>query len=293
MPPKREAYPLELKLEAIARVRGGQSQSKVGREFEVPESAIRGWLKDEDNIRDYVHDVDSSEGLQRKRARKAQDPKLDKALFNWFVQENSAGTPVSGEHVKIQAAKIHKQLHDDNEPESSTFVASTGFLNRWKRRHAIQQLKISGESRSCDHDAADGFPLEFRDYIREHDFQEEQVYNADETALFHKMLPDRTLGFKNQESKGFKMNKERITLLFCTNKTGSHKLKPLVIGRSGQPRCFHHVNLNNLPVLYRNSKNSWMTGYIFKNWFFDEFVPAARKHMRKRKMEEKACLTKK
>ena len=146
----------------------------------MPESTIRGWLKDEDNIRDYVHDVDSSEGLQRKRARKAQDPKLDKALFNWFVQENSAGTPVSEE----QASKIHKQLHDDNEPESSTFVASTGFLNRWKGRHAIQKLKISGESRSSDQDAADGFPLEFRDYIREHDFQEEQVYNAYFTKCF-------------------------------------------------------------------------------------------------------------
>ena len=104
------------------------------------------------------------------------------------------------------------------------------------------------------------------------------------------MLPDRTLGFKNQESKGFKMNKKQITLLLCTNKTGSHKLKPLVIGRSKQPRCFHHVNLNNLPVLYRNSKNSWMRGDIFENWFFDEFVPAARKHMRKQKMEEKVCL---
>ena len=40
MPPKRKVYPLELKLVAIAHVRGGQSQFKVGREFEVPESTI-------------------------------------------------------------------------------------------------------------------------------------------------------------------------------------------------------------------------------------------------------------
>ena len=94
--------------------------------------------------------------------------------------------------------------------------------------------KISGESQSCNHNAADGFPLEFRDYIREHDLQDKHVYNADETALFHQMLPERTLGFKYQEYIGFKTNKERIPPLLCTNKTGSHKLKPLGIGRSRQ-----------------------------------------------------------
>ena len=84
MPSKRKVYLLESILEAIARVLEGQSQSKISRKLEVPELTIRGWLKDENNISDYVHDVDNSEKLQRKRPRMAQYSKLD-ALFTWFV----------------------------------------------------------------------------------------------------------------------------------------------------------------------------------------------------------------
>ena len=47
--------------------------------------------------------------------------------------------------------------------------------------------------------------------------------------------------------------KKRLTVLFCVNKTDSHKLKSLCIGKSHQPRCCHHVNMKSLPFVYANS----------------------------------------
>uniref|UniRef100_A0A8C8SRH6 DDE-1 domain-containing protein n=1 Tax=Pelusios castaneus TaxID=367368 RepID=A0A8C8SRH6_9SAUR len=83
------------------------------------------------------------------------------------------------------------------------------------------------------------------------------MYNCDETALFAKLLPDKTLALKyeTQKTAGFKKIKDRVTLLFCTNKTGSHKLTPLLIGRFNNPRCFKHLNKAKLPVIYSSSKN--------------------------------------
>ena len=41
----RVAYTLEFKLEAVRRVRGGESMRKVARELGVPEQSVRNWSK--------------------------------------------------------------------------------------------------------------------------------------------------------------------------------------------------------------------------------------------------------
>jgi hypothetical protein len=202
--------------------------------------------------------------MKRKRARTANDPDLDKAVFTWFVKERSAGTPISGPVLSVQAQKFHNELHTDNPGD---FVASKGWLNRFQHRHGITQVKITGEVRSADTTAADAFTPIFKTYISDNNLVPEQIYNADETALYYRMLQDRTLSVKTDVHKheGFKQSKERVTLLLCTNQTGSHKLNPLCIGKFAKPRCFHHVNMTSMPVDYTHSANAWMTSVIFKH----------------------------
>ena len=79
-------------------------------------------------------------------------------------------------------------------------------------------------------------------------------------------------------------------MLVCVNKTGTHKLKPLCIGKSAKPRCFHHVNMETMPLAYTASGNAWMTAAIFTEWFKKSFVPSVRRHLRECRMEEKALL---
>ena len=57
-----------------------------------------------------------------------------------------------------------------------------------------------------------------------------------------------------------------MSVLFCANATGSHKLRPLVIGKSLNPRCFKNFNKSALPVIYRANKKAWMRSDIFVEW---------------------------
>ena len=120
----------------------------------------------------------------------------------------------------------------------------------------------------------------------------EQIYNCDETALYYKILPDRTLATKNdtEKRKGHKLIKDRLTILLCTNWAGTHKLKPLCIGKYQSPRCLHHVNRDNMPVIYANTKKEWMTASVFQDWFSKTFVPAVRKYQRENNIARKAVL---
>lgn len=57
------------------------------------------------------------------------------------------------------------------------------------------------------------------------------IFNADETGLFYRATPDRSLVLSTEDCKGRKKSKERLIVLLCSNSTGTEKLKLIVIGK--------------------------------------------------------------
>lgn len=58
------------------------------------------------------------------------------------------------------------------------------------------------------------------------------LHNADKTTLYLRCVPTQTLlGREEKSVAGFKMNKERITLLLCTNASGRHLVKLFVVDK--------------------------------------------------------------
>ena len=98
------------------------------------------------------------------------------------------------------------------------------------------------------------------------DYESKNIFNADETALFYKAMPNKTMFYKNLPANHVKVDKERLSVLFCANMSGTEKLKPIVIGKSENPRCLKDINKANLPVEYRHNTRAWMTDCIFREW---------------------------
>uniref|UniRef100_UPI00358FDD14 tigger transposable element-derived protein 2-like n=1 Tax=Myxine glutinosa TaxID=7769 RepID=UPI00358FDD14 len=308
--PEANSYTMQEKLDAVTRVQNGETQYfiiydvlytftnlvfflvQVCRALGgLNESTLHGWLKKEDELRSFVRDIEHSDGLTRKRARKAADTQLDRATYTWFSQKMNNNVPISGPILKAQAQKLHKQIHGES-ADAPDFKASGGWLSRFKKRHGIGRVVKKGESKSADTAAAEAFHPEFQEFIKDEGYIDEQIYNADETGLEYKKLSDRSLAFKDDPTakKGFKVFKDRVTRLFCINRSGSHKMKTLMIGKFGKPRRFHHVNMDTLPVTYEFSHKAWMTTIIFHKWFQNCFVPQVRRHLQRKNLEEKAVL---
>ncbi|KAH7977912.1 hypothetical protein HPB49_003939 [Dermacentor silvarum] len=73
---------------------------------------------------------------------------VEKAVFNWFLEIRASGTPVSRALLQQKARNFTCIMgHDD-------FVASDGWLQRFKERHDIVGRAVSGESLSVDREAA-------------------------------------------------------------------------------------------------------------------------------------------
>jgi hypothetical protein len=62
-------------------------------------------------------------------------------------------------------------------------------------------------------------------------YEAQDIYNADETGLFFNFLPDQTLALKGETCHRGKSANEQLTVLLCTNRDGSDKRVPIVIGK--------------------------------------------------------------
>lgn len=177
--------------------------------------------------------------------------------FEWFARARSQNIPVSGPLVKAKAREIAEQSG------CVSFTASDGWLQKWRKRHNISFKCISGE-------AADANPEDVNQFVENLPsmligYQPEDIYNADESGLFFRALPDRTLTFKSEKCTGGKLSKERLTILFCVSMTG-HKEELLVIGKAKHPRAFKNVDARELPATWKSNKKAWMTREIMTEW---------------------------
>lgn len=62
-----------------------------------------------------------------------------------------------------------------------------------------------------------------------------------------------------------KKAKDRITVALCASMSWE-KMKPFVIGRCRQQRCFKKVEAESLPVTYSHTKKVWMNSQLFHEW---------------------------
>jgi hypothetical protein len=95
-------------------------------------------------------------------------------------------------------------------------------------------------------------------------YEPKNIYNVDETGLFFRLPPNKTLSLEGDPFNGGKNSKERITVLLACNADGTDKLPPLVTGKSENPCCFK--NVGQLPTKYVANRKAWVTQAIFTDY---------------------------
>ena len=89
----------------------------------------------------------------------------------------------------------------------------------------MRGISLKGESLSADASAVFTFRSKLLRKIEDEGYTQNQVFNADETGLWWRLLQSRTLVHCGErEAKNFKKSKERVTLLACSNAAGTCRL---------------------------------------------------------------------
>ncbi|KFD66106.1 hypothetical protein M514_21782 [Trichuris suis] len=157
------------------------------------------------------------------------------------------------------------------------FKASQGWLGNFKKRHGILEHDLHGENLSADQCSSNGFREELKNFLIEGGYEDDFIYNADETGLNWKALATKSLITRWEEyAPGCKRRKERVTLMLCANSSGTHRLPLFLVGKSKNPRSFKNVKL---PVRYSHQKQAWMNSHVFKEWLKGAFYPDVKHYL--------------
>ncbi|XP_025416874.1 tigger transposable element-derived protein 6-like [Sipha flava] len=166
---------------------------------------------------------------------------------------------------------VQAEVHGLND-----FKASNGWLEKFRKRHNISYKSVCGEASAVDRIAVDDWKKKLPNIIDK--YEKRDIFNADETGLFLKVLPNKTKAFKNETCSGGKVSKERLTVLLCCNMIGEFE-RPLVLGKAKRPRAFKKLDANKFPVDWCWNKKAWMTTQIMTDWLmkFDKQMIKSRR----------------
>ena len=230
-----------------------KKKKDIAAEFGIPCSTLSTILQEQGNS----EETTCSWQLKKFRLKESTKPDVDAALFQWFTAARAQSVPLSGEILKAKAEELNSGMGHDQ------WSCSSGWLSRWKVRHNIRYRRVCGENAAVDKDVCEEWTeTVLLPVLRRYDPCD--VFNADETGLYWRLLPDKTHAVSGETCTGGKMSKERVTILVCANMSGSEKLPLLAIGKFKKPRCFRGVTC--LPVEYEANRNAWMTAAIFEEW---------------------------
>lgn len=120
------------------------------------------------------------------RQRPAKFPEFDKAMQIWTAQAVFAGMPLSDLILQKKGEEFARSLNIEDQ-----IKCANGWIFKFKKRNGLRKIKYSGEVNSA--------PLltlpEERSKLQLilSQYNEEDIYNADETGLFFRMEPNQTL----------------------------------------------------------------------------------------------------
>ena len=166
----------------------------------------------------------------RKRIRGSTLSEVNEALYDWLRLAVSKNLFPDGRILSQNAKEIAQHLG------FAEFKASNGWLDRWKKRHNINQMTVSGESGDVSGATVDSWK-ERLPHILE-GYSAKDIWNLDEIGCFWRALPDKGFGQRMKECEGGNKCKQRMTMALMVSAAVESEMMPIVIWKSGKPRCF-------------------------------------------------------
>lgn len=203
---------------------------------------------------------------------------METKLYKWFLKQRERHVTVTSHMLKEKALQLYAKHYGDNK-----FSASRGWINKFKKRHGVRHLKVSEEQLPSTPNVIKPFLQKLAEKMKEMNLKPNQIYNADESALFWNLLPD----VNEKVASECTLSKKRIHFLACANGDGTHKLKMMVFGKLKNPKAFKNCAI---PLEYYSTKNACMTSALFVKWFHKSFVNQVRRIQKKHNINGKALL---
>ncbi|GBN84925.1 Tigger transposable element-derived protein 6 [Araneus ventricosus] len=159
----------------------------------------------------------------REKCGKQPTKKLMKLYWECFVDARSRNLRIS--EPILQSKDIAEKLG------KTDFHASNGWLECFRKRHGISFKAVCSEAGDVSDETVNTWLKKIEKLIE--GYEPQNIANTDESMIFFRGLPTKSLCIKKVKCTGGKRSKERLAVLFCVLMTGEIE-NFLVIGKAAK-----------------------------------------------------------
>ena len=159
---RRLSLTIAQKVELLKKLDSGVSVRKLCEIYGCGSSTVYDIKKQKVQLLTYFAESDSKKLMTKRKHMKAgKYEDLEQCLMEWFRQVRTEGVKLSGDLILEQARIFFDELNIEGE-----FNLSTGWLDRFKKRHGISEGTTCGEAKSADHESAETYVCTFDDLVK-------------------------------------------------------------------------------------------------------------------------------
>lgn len=187
---KRKCLDLSQKFAVLeyAKKHPNLGSRKIADQFGTGKTQIQAILRNKESIVTLYESNICRNQVKRSRTAKYSD--VNEAVWDWYTLCRKSNIPVSGAMLQEEAMIIAEKL------EMNDFVASNGWLDRFKRQHNICNMAVAGEAGDVSTETVESWNERAREITR--GWKAENIWNMDETGSFWRGLPEKTLSEKGR-----------------------------------------------------------------------------------------------
>ena len=153
---KRSKIDLEMKMKMITKYENGQSLSAISRELGLSVSTVNTIVKDGDRIKEHVRGSAPMKSTIITKQRSRAIYETENLLTIWIKDQIQKHVPLTMVLIKAKARSLYGDIKQKFPDATESFVASTGWFNRFKKRAGLHTAKACADATRGDAEAAEG-----------------------------------------------------------------------------------------------------------------------------------------
>lgn len=247
----------------------GEKHAVLGRKYQVRRQAISAiWKK-----REAILSIQGKVDPLKKRIQDGKFPVLESRLLQLLSALRRRKFNITTAVIEHCATAIAAELG-----LSEVFRCSETWIKGFRDRNQLQTIRsCHGSANSVDAASVRMKILGIAEKLSS--YSQDQIFNVDESALFFRCLPKRTIIVPGIDGDGinpgirYSSDKSRVSIVLCVNASGTTKVPMLVIGKAKRPRCLKKFKFPS-NVTYASQSQAWLDGHQFQLWFRKVFKPS-------------------
>lgn len=276
------------KQELIRRVDNGETIAEVCSKENLRESVLSKWIDERNTLENVAHaNMEVIQALKDQRTLRWINDKVQDKLHDWYMACTNNGIQIRSRQIASKAKELNSSFGG-----KADFMATPSFIQNWKRKYRIDTIHLNRQQKK-DQTVLEHFRERLLEIIDDDVLTHQQVFICGELKIDYNTLPTKEAMLQELEGKGPSKNNlkkgseiaaEELSIMFCSNTTGTLKLPLMVIGNSTIS------NNEELPVYYKYRDRDLIGGHAFEQWQKEKGMPCVRNFLKKQNLSPMALL---